>query len=271
MTADIRVLDRAGIGTLLDWAAAEGWNPGLNDAPAFAAADPKGFLGAFVGERMVAGISVVAYDDGFGFLGLYICHPEFRGQGHGRAVWDAGMARLGARTIGLDGVPAQQDNYRRMGFAAQYETVRMGGRLAPGPAPQAELGPIGPIEEILAFDRSCFPAPRPAFLSHWTRAPHRGVVARRNGAVAGYMVVRACRSGHKVGPLFAADPDVARDLLGTVEGEVQIDVPRRQAGFVALLERQGFAPQFETARMYRGPAPVIALDQVFGVTTLELG
>ena len=28
----------------LDWAAAEGWNPGFHDAPSFLAADPDGFL-----------------------------------------------------------------------------------------------------------------------------------------------------------------------------------------------------------------------------------
>lgn len=110
MSADIRVLDLAEIETLLDWADAEGWNPGLHDARAFQAADPGGFLGAFKGGKMVAGISVVAYDAQFGFLGLYICHPDHRGEGLGRAVWNAGMAYLGPRTIGLDGVPAQQSN-----------------------------------------------------------------------------------------------------------------------------------------------------------------
>jgi len=33
----------------------------------------------------------------------------------------------------------------------------------------------------------------------------------------------------------------------------------------------GLAPVFETARMYRGKAPVVPLKNVFGVTTLELG
>ena len=105
MSRTIRRLDLAEIGTLLDWAAAEGWNPGLNDAVPFQAADPDGFFGAFVDGTMVAGIAAVAYDETFGFIGLYICHPDWRGQGHGKAVWDAGMAYLGTRTIGLDGVP----------------------------------------------------------------------------------------------------------------------------------------------------------------------
>src|SRR3712207_6914266 len=34
---------------ILDWAAAEGWNPGLRDADAFWAADPDGFMLAELG------------------------------------------------------------------------------------------------------------------------------------------------------------------------------------------------------------------------------
>ncbi len=33
----------------------------------------------------------------------------------------------------------------------------------------------------------------------------------------------------------------------------------------------GLSPVFETARMYTGPAPAIALDRIFGVTSFELG
>ena len=95
----IRTLTLPEIETLVDWAAAEGWNPGLADAAAFQAADPRGFMGAFVGAAMVAGISAVAYGEDFGFIGLYICRPDSRGEGHGKAVWEAGMARLaGARS-----------------------------------------------------------------------------------------------------------------------------------------------------------------------------
>jgi hypothetical protein len=31
------------------------------------------------------------------------------------------------------------------------------------------------------------------------------------------------------------------------------------------------APSFETARMYRGPAPDLPLAQIFGIGTFELG
>jgi hypothetical protein len=40
----IRVMRPDEIGIAADWAAAEGWNPGLADAACFATVDPEGFL-----------------------------------------------------------------------------------------------------------------------------------------------------------------------------------------------------------------------------------
>ena len=257
----VRVLELGEIQMLLDWAAVEGWNPGLGDAKTFQAADPQGFLGAFVDGVMVAAIAAVAYDEKFGFIGLYICHPDWRGQGHGRTVWEAGMTYLGLRTVGLDGVPEQQSNYASMGFVSAYETVRMSGTLRATPPAVVSVESVASIREL---DR--FPAKRDGFLSRWIAAPNR---AWRSDN--GYAVVRECGEGQKVGPLFAADHDDALDLLGPVEGMVQIDVPVGQAEFLSRLEALGLVPGFRTARMYRGLAPALDMSRVFGITSLELG
>lgn len=269
MNRTIRNLDLPEIAKLLDWAAAEGWNPGLGDVAAFQAADPHGFFGAFVDSTMVAGISAVAYDAHFGFIGLYICHPDWRGQGHGKAVWDAGMAYLGQRTIGLDGVPEQQANYASMGFVQAYQTIRMSGTLPPG-RPAAALSPATP-EDIARLDRQCFPAPRRAFLQHWLSPLNRSFLHRADGVVDAYGVMRPCRDGAKLGPLFADTVAAAVDMLDTLSGPLHIDVPAVQADWLAALSARGFSPGFQTTRMYRGPAPAISLDRVFGVTSLELG
>lgn len=270
MTRTIRTLALSEIETLIDWAAGEGWNPGLHDAKAFQAADPSGFIGAFVGDTMVAGISAVAYDDRFGFIGLYICHSDWRGQGHGKAVWDAGMAYLGNRNIGLDGVPEQQANYARMGFAAAYDTLRWSGTL-PAPESHAGVRAVASAAEIIALDQRCFPAPRPDFLRHWIAQPHRSLVLERGGVVAGWAVSRPCRSGSKIGPLFASDLDAAMTLLASFSGDVHIDVPAAQYDFGATLSGLGFRDSFRTSRMYRGSAPRVEMPLVYGVTSLELG
>ncbi|MDB5585046.1 MAG: GCN5-related N-acetyltransferase [Devosia sp.] len=263
----IRNLDLGGIATLLEWAAGEGWNPGLNDAPAFQAADPNGFFGVFVDGAMAAGISAVCHDAHFGFIGLYICHPDWRGQGHGKAVWEAGMAYLGNRTIGLDGVPEQQANYASMGFAAAYDTVRMSGRLlaTAAPLPAASLGLVRELEY------QCFPASRDAFLTSWLTSPNQGMVHLAQGIVDAYAVLRPCRDGSKIGPLFAHNLDAAMDILATLSGPVHIDVPAAQTAWLAALTERGFTPSFCTRRMYRGTPPTLHMQSIFGISSLELG
>ncbi len=114
-----------------DWAAAEGWNPGLADAACFATVDPHGFLIGELDGRAAATISCVNYDDRFAFLGFYIVRPDLRGRGHGLRIWTAAIAHAGSRTVGLDGVVAQQDNYRKSGFRLAYPNVRYGGYRRP--------------------------------------------------------------------------------------------------------------------------------------------
>lgn len=261
----------------LDLAAAEGWNPGLHDAGAFYAADPHGFLLGELDGEPVGCISAVAYDEEFGFIGLYIVRPAFRGQGYGLALWQAAMAYLDGRNVGLDGVVAQQENYRRSGFRLAYRNVRY--VLAHPPA-KGDDGTVSvadvPRSAIEAFDRRHFPAPRTAFLDAWLALPTaRTRAVLDGGTLRGYGTIRACRSGHKIGPLFADDADVAealfRSLSSGADGEVYLDVPQPNAAAVDLARRHGLTPVFETARMYTGLGPSVDLDRVFGVTTFELG
>ena len=279
----IRTASRDEVGLIVDWAAAEGWNPGPMDADAFFAADPEGFLVGTLDGVPVAAVSVVAYGDAFGFLGLYLCRPEHRGKGYGKALWDAGIARLGTRTIGLDGVIAQQPNYARSGFVFAHRNVRFA-----GPATVHEIAdsrlvmlagsrPIGLAGEIATYDAAFFPGPRDAFIRTWIAAPgHRTVAFVEANTILGYGTIRPCAEGHKVGPLFADTPEIAERLFAALVsrhyGEtVHLDVPEPNGDAVALVARHGMAPVFETARMYRGPAPRLPLPRIYGITSFELG
>lgn len=317
----IRPMLPAEVPLAVDWAAAEGWNPGLDDARPFAAADPDGFLIGTIDGEPVATISLVGPEPAFGFLGFYIVAPAFRGRGHGLAIWNAALARRPFRTVGLDGVVAQQPIYRKSGFVLAHRNVRYGGRVdpaavlpladgAPGasdgaaPARAAADGdaaasivaaggarglsapggghivPVGPAlaPAILAYDRPFYPADRTAFLTAWIAptATRQGLALVRDGAVAGYGVARRCRTGAKIGPLFADDEAGAEALFRALaglfpNGETFLDPPEPHAAATALARRFGLAPVFETARMYRGPAPALPIGRTFGITTFELG
>jgi GNAT superfamily N-acetyltransferase len=276
---DIRVMTRTELDLAVDWAAQEGWNPGLDDARAFHAADPEGFFVGTLDGEPVASISLVAYDASFAFLGFYLVKPQLRGRGLGLALWREAMARRARPLTGLDGVVAQQANYAKSGFRLAYRNIRFGG---PAPSAAATTGAIVtaaevPFERVLAYDRIFFPARRPAFLSLWLTQPRGTALAMLDDdRIVGLGAVRPCRQGCKIGPLYADNESVAEAVFLRLAahahgGSVFLDVPEPNAAALRLAERHGLAPVFETARMYTGPIRPLRLERVFGVTTFELG
>ncbi len=276
----IRTMTRAEVDIAIDWAAAEGWNPGVRDADCFRAADPDGFLMGLLNEEPVAALSAVRYGETFGFLGFYLVRPEQRGKGYGIQIWDAGLARLQGRTIGLDGVLAQQDNYRRSGFRLAYRNIRYQGSGG-GPLPNGSgIVPLSALalDEIFAYDQPFFPDDRQQFIQCWiqqSRGTALGI--QHDGKLVAYGVLRGCRSGYKIGPLFADRPEWAETLFLAMKAQVAegaplyLDVPETNPAAVALAERHDMAVVFETARMYRGALPDLPMNRLFGVTTFELG
>jgi hypothetical protein len=276
----IRPMRPEEISIAIDWAAAEGWNPGLADAACFATVDPQGFLiGELKGET-AATVSCVNYGETFAFLGFYIVRADLRGRGYGLQIWNAAIAHAGSRVIGLDGVVAQQENYRKSGFKLAYANIRYGGIVAP-PSETPLAGVIAlseiPLADVEAYDATVFPAPRPAFLRTWIGTPgHVGRAVVRNGRLAGWGVIRPCRTGRKVGPLVANDRATAEVVLSALlsaegSGEVFLDVPGTNRDAIALAQYLGLAPVFETARMYTGAIPPMRLERIFGITSFELG
>jgi hypothetical protein len=276
----IRTLRREEMPLLLDWAAAEGWNPGRNDAPCFHAADPQGFLLGLLDDAPAATISVVKYGSGFGFLGFYIVKPGLRGRGLGLRIWQAGMAQLAGRVVGLDGVVAQQANYRKSGFVLAWQNIRHEGLAGGAFAPDPRIAPLSalPFESVLAYDAPFFPAGRSEFLRCWIAQPQSTALALvEDGRLRGYGVIRACRTGHKIGPLFADDASVAESLFTALKSKVApmdkvyLDTPHCNPEALGLARRHGMSPMFETARMYTGAAPELPLQRLYGVTSFELG
>src|ERR1700722_7934829 len=279
MTFEIAVGSADDVQRMARWAADEGWNPGNTDSHAFFAADPGAFrIGRLDGEPVVC-ISVVKYGPALGFLGFYIARPQVRGKGYGIHVWRAGMGRLEGRNLGLDGVVAQQANYRKSGFRSAWNNVRHEGApaVAPVPAGVSLLDARSVAFDKLAAYRRFFPEARDSFLASWITLPGRAaMVAVRDGELAGFAVMRACQAASRVGPLFAASPEIAASLVSVLAAKtgaaaVAIDMPDINKPAIAMAERMGLKPSFETARMYTGPDPKVDYAGLFGVTSLELG
>ena len=277
---EIRALSLDEVRTVIDWAADEGWNPGVHDAQLFFSADPQGFLGAFIDDQLVGSISVVCYGDDFAFLGLYLVKPELRGQGIGSQLWAHAMQRVEGRTVGLDGVVDMQSSYASSGFALAYRNIRFGGQVSDVQPLADAMVAIGrdDLHRIQPLDHATFGADRSAFLADWLSQPggHSWAYVE-DGQIRGCGTVRACREGFKVGPLVADSALVAAEVFNALAksvgdgGPIYLDVPEPNVAALDLARAVGLSPVFETARMYAKGNPDLDIPLIFGVTSFELG
>jgi ribosomal protein S18 acetylase RimI-like enzyme len=276
----IRAMTRDEVDIAIDWAAAEGWNPGLADASCFHTADPGGFFVGLLDDEPIATISAVKYGESFAFVGFYIVRPAYRRQGFGLRIWNAALATVKGRNVGLDGVVDQQGNYRKSGFALAYRNIRYQGSgrgCRPADAGVVPLSSLD-IDQVDRYDRTFFREQRTVFLRCWIEQPGStavGILAE--GRLAGYAVLRPCRTGCKIGPLFADRPEFAERLFNALVyaapagAPVFLDVPEVNPAALDLVRRHEMTAAFETARMYTGEFPDLPFDRLFGVTSFELG
>ncbi len=275
---NIRIMSREEVQFAIDMAASEGWNPGLYDVDLFYEADHNGFFIAEHEDKPVGCASAVAYDDKFGFLGLYVVKPEFQNKGIGMKLTEKCMEYMGDRNIGLDGVVENEEKYQKiMKFRSSYSNLRFegkgGGTIPDGLVKISEV----PFEKLLEYDRRMFPAPRSGFLKEWINQPDSyACAALEDGNLKGYGVIRKCWTGHKIGPLFADDKATAEKIFRALRASapkenIYLDIPEPNKEALELAKKYNMNVMFKTIRMYSQREPDIELDKVYGVTSFELG
>jgi len=273
-------MTREEVDLAVEWAANEGWNPGIYDADSFYNTDTKGFFIGLLNNEPIACFSAVAYNDKFGFLGFYIVKPEYRGKGYGIQIWKAGLNHLKTQNIGLDGVVAQQDNYKKSGFKLAYRNIRYEGISQGNKFNFPEIVNLSDIlfEILTSYDDNLFPTSRHQFLKYWINQPESlalGIL--ENKILRGYGMIRRCRKGYKIGPLFADNKNIAEKIFQSLFSFVPkteifyLDTPNVNPEAVNLAKKYNMKYVFETARMYTKSLPKIPLSNIFGVTTFELG
>lgn len=275
----IRRMELPEIETALDWAAQEGWNPGLHDGNCFFSTDPNGFFIAEENGSVVGVISAVKYSSNFGFIGFYIVEQSYRGGMAGVALGKHAHSYLIDCNIGLDGVLERIENYKRIGFQYLYKNFRYEGVIDTNPVKEESIVEINkiPFIDILCYDRLCFPSDRADFLNCWLNMPDSKHFAKiENGKINGYGVIRKCRKGYKIGPLFADNVEIAERIFlklceATAPEPIYFDTPEANPLAVGLALKYGMKECFATARMYSRGSPKIDVQKIYGVTSFELG
>jgi ribosomal protein S18 acetylase RimI-like enzyme len=276
-------LDQKGVDELVLWAKNEGWNPGPEDSTIFYKTDPDGFYGYFNHDELIAGGAIISYNGKYGFMGLFIVKPEYRGLGIGNNLWlkrrDMLISRLDKDApIGMDGVVDMQPFYKKGGFEIAFKDKRY-----------ERIGEVFPVHEnissventdfnnIVKYDISCFGVNRQLFLKYWLE--QKEVFTFKyidNNTIKGYAVLRKANIGYKVGPLFADNSTIAEHLyracLNSVPGEnVYLDIPMNNNDAIDLVKKYNAKYVFECARMYYGKPVKTEDKKVFGITSFELG
>ncbi|MCG6154816.1 GNAT family N-acetyltransferase [Rubinisphaera margarita] len=283
--AEIRPMTSGEVQQLVQWADAEGWNPGRNDADCFWQLDPDGFLALVEDNELIGGGAIIRYSDTFGFMGLFIVRETHRGQGHGSKLWfarrDQLLSRLGPKAcIGLDGVDAMVPFYAKGGFEPFTRHRRY--ELSDSSADFQQSSQIVELttvdfDKITAFDRDCFPAPRDHFLNAWITQPEAIALGfLDHSTLRGFGVMRPCVHGWKIGPLYADSHEIANELFAAFQlhrhgGPIYLDVPENNPIAIDLCGTYDMKEVFGCVRMYYGNPPELDSLKIFGITTLEVG
>jgi GNAT superfamily N-acetyltransferase len=265
-----------------EWAAAEGWNPGLNDIAVAWSVDRPAFIAQRLEDEFIGGGCTISYRGTAGFMGLFIVQRKYRRQGLGALLWHERLKRLRARLrpdapIGMDGVFEMVPFYERGGFTLMHRDLRYEGVAVGERDPGAASLETIEFLNIDSYDRMHVEAPRTEFLQAWLAQPGgQGLGLVDNRQLTGYGFIRPCRLGYKVGPAFADNAicgkRLIRSLLSLVAGEkVQIDIPEPNEAALRIVENLGWKRSFGCARMVNGPKPALPVQRIFGVTSFEFG
>lgn len=279
----ITKMNRDEFDVLVSWASKEGWNPGLNDAETFWQTDPEGFIAAKIEDELVGGGSIVSYDGNYGFMGFFIIKPEYRGKGLGAELWfhrrDSLKARLkDGATIGMDGVFNMQPFYAKGGFEFTHREIRYES-IAKAYEEDKNLKEATEVsfEALANYDEKHFPTRRETFLRAWITQPNaHSLVMMQNDTITGFGSIRPCEIGYKIGPLFANDETIAFKLFQALANHavghpIFLDVPENNEKAVEMVTQLEMKEVFGCAKMYLGDELKVASENIYGITTFELG
>ena len=166
------------------------------------------------------------------------------------------------------------------GFALAYRNIRYEGVGGGEGDDHPAIVPLSalPFERVEAFERQFFPVARREFLKAWiTQADAHALGIMHEGVLAGYGVIRQCRNGYKIAPLYAENPELAEALFLALKKRagaserVFLDIAEVNPDARSLVKRHNMSVSFETARMYTKAAPELPLKRIFGITSFEIG
>ncbi|WP_338130465.1 GNAT family N-acetyltransferase [Cohnella ginsengisoli] len=229
------------------------------------------FLAEFDGQA-AATMTTIRYGDRFGWIGMVLVHPEFRGRGIATQLLQLGIRHLrdqGVRCVKLDATAMGKKVYVPLGFAEEYDVRRY--ELEASPSMRESIGEDAAgyrgevrtlteadLEEIAVYDAAIFGADRRAVLERLrAREPKYAFVTRDDRGITGYLMAHQGYEAVQIGPWAASDDRAAESLLAVLlaevgTGRIYFDLPCPNVQGIQMAEKAGFRIQRTFCRMYLG-------------------
>jgi GNAT superfamily N-acetyltransferase len=283
MTAlTLRPLEARDLDGALRLSQAERWSHRLEDWQ-FHFRLGRGWVACDEDGKVLGTASWWAYGEQFGTVGLVLVDQAHQGQGIGRQLMNVVMSDAGPRVLQLVATKAGLALYQRCGFREHHGIRQHQGTATqlPAFAPLRDTAlrtvSVADLEAVCELDAAAFGANRGQLVSAvFNDGNGSGVLARRNGRLAGFALVRQSGRGTTVGPVVAEDEALAVALiahqLNTSGGFTRVDVPADAAQLGDWLEAAGIVCVDHVTTMVRGNVREgRAQARVFGLVSQALG
>jgi GNAT superfamily N-acetyltransferase len=260
-----------------------GWNQTPADWRRVLRWEPNGCFVAEQGARIVGTVTTTTFDSDLAWIGMMLVDPEVRRQGIGRKLlghaleWLEGTRRV--RCVGLDATPVGKTLYDTMGFTDAY-TLRRWQGVAPVVAAPPGVRPLEATEvmRLSTLDRRACGVERLRLIRDIVGAhPRSCFVLERATELAGYACSRPGALRWYIGPVVAADPEVAQALLNAVLAPIAgqhvaldlVDCNETACTFAQAADLRAVRPFIRMTR--GGPLPVADLQAYVAIVGPEVG
>lgn len=204
-----------------------------------------------------------------GFIGLMLVKESHRGQGMGRDLMAAGLAHIrssGITSVGLDSVGKAISFYSRLGFKADWASLRFGIETArldlPEPPPDVRKGGDLDLSRAIELDKLMSGLDREDLLRRLHSDGDSTLLAvPTEKAVLAFGMLRRSKGCMRLGPLvsvqneegdMAAKAIIAAAIQETYPRLMTVNVPEYNEAMVEHLVSLGAVSYAPCTRMYMG-------------------
>ena len=245
------------------------WNQTSADWLNLLAIEPQGCFAAEVNGLVIGTATTTRFlpssgPGSFGWVGMVLVDPSFRGRGTGSTLLRRALDylhRCGVETVKLDATPMGRAVYLKHGFQDECNLERWAGRASSIPAPECAIAPLraADLAAVAAYDAVAFGADRRSILQAWFQSwPETAVAAWEGPRLAGYALARRGTNYFHAGPIVCDKPETGRALVArvfqSIAGQPMIlDFFTENAWVRELAKQAGLTHQRPLVRMCQGP------------------